>query len=74
MQGCLNFDFLSPLVADMTQVDPAKRPSIDEVVSQFDTLQKKINKHQRDSKVLYTNKNFVRRIFRKLSSMLKQLF
>ncbi|KAK7448440.1 hypothetical protein VKT23_013703 [Stygiomarasmius scandens] len=31
-------DFMSPLVADMTQDDPVKRPNIDEVVSRFDEI------------------------------------
>ncbi|KAJ6471818.1 kinase-like domain-containing protein [Mycena vitilis] len=32
------FDFLKPLVADMVHEDPAKRPSMDEVVERFEDL------------------------------------
>ncbi|KAK1233969.1 hypothetical protein PQX77_002840 [Marasmius sp. AFHP31] len=34
------FKFLHPLIADMTQDDPAKRPTMDEVVARFDTIVK----------------------------------
>lgn len=33
-------DFLAPLVRDMIQADPSKRPTIDEVVRRFDELLK----------------------------------
>ena len=33
-------EFLTPLVTDMIQPDPSKRPTIDEVVRRFDDLLK----------------------------------
>ena len=33
---------MQPLVADMVQDDPAKRPSIDEVVTRFNAMRKKM--------------------------------
>ncbi|TRM61240.1 kinase-like domain-containing protein [Schizophyllum amplum] len=34
----LGFEFLRPLVNDMTQSDPSKRPSMDQVVERFETV------------------------------------
>jgi len=36
------FEFILPLVSDMVQEDPAKRPTIDQVVSRFADMQKKL--------------------------------
>ncbi|KAF8480691.1 hypothetical protein JB92DRAFT_3085892 [Gautieria morchelliformis] len=38
LQGTVNFDFMSSLIADMTANDPAKRPSMGQVVDRFDTV------------------------------------
>ena len=35
-------DFLAPLVHDMIQPDPSKRPKIDEVIRRFDELLKHV--------------------------------
>ncbi|KAJ3884690.1 hypothetical protein GG344DRAFT_83642 [Lentinula edodes] len=43
---CKRFAFLKPLVDSMVQDDPVKRPTIDDVVVQFDAL---VRKHQRCS-------------------------
>jgi hypothetical protein len=37
-QPKLGFEFVAPLVADMCQDDPAKRPSMSEVVTRFDEI------------------------------------
>lgn len=33
-------EFMAPLIADMVQDDPSKRPTIDEVVARFEKLRK----------------------------------
>ncbi|KAF8490412.1 hypothetical protein JB92DRAFT_3085197 [Gautieria morchelliformis] len=38
LQGTVNFNFMSSLIADMTANDPAKRPSMGQVVDRFDTM------------------------------------
>ncbi|KDR71819.1 hypothetical protein GALMADRAFT_126764 [Galerina marginata CBS 339.88] len=38
IRGYRGFEFLRPLVNDMMQTDPAKRPKIDEVVKRFDDI------------------------------------
>ncbi|KAL4065250.1 hypothetical protein J3A83DRAFT_4360518 [Scleroderma citrinum] len=35
-----NFEFMRPLIADMVQDDPSKRPTMDEVVMRFETIRK----------------------------------
>ncbi|TFK74311.1 hypothetical protein BDN72DRAFT_893286 [Pluteus cervinus] len=40
--GYYGTDFLRPLIKDMVQDDPAKRPTIDEVVSRFENICKKL--------------------------------
>jgi len=37
-EGRHGFEFMKPLVDDMVQDDPKKRPSMDEVVSRFETI------------------------------------
>lgn len=34
---------MKPLVADMIQADPAKRPNMDEVVSRFEEIRRRLN-------------------------------
>ncbi|KAF8509611.1 kinase-like domain-containing protein [Hysterangium stoloniferum] len=36
------FDFMGPLIADMRQDDPSKRPTIDVVVSRFDSIRRSL--------------------------------
>jgi hypothetical protein len=36
------FDFMQPLISDMVQDDPAKRPTIDQVVKRFADVRKKL--------------------------------
>ncbi|KAF8511914.1 kinase-like domain-containing protein [Gautieria morchelliformis] len=37
------FDFMVPLITDMTQEEPLKRPSIDEVVTRFETIYRSLS-------------------------------
>ncbi|VDC04963.1 unnamed protein product [Peniophora sp. CBMAI 1063] len=45
------FDFMRPLISDMTQDDPAKRPKIDEVVRRFSELRASLDTKQLRSRV-----------------------
>ncbi|KIJ60042.1 hypothetical protein HYDPIDRAFT_139776 [Hydnomerulius pinastri MD-312] len=40
VQAKRGFEFMQPLVADMTQTDPSKRPNMDEVISRFDQIRR----------------------------------
>jgi hypothetical protein len=43
---------MKPLVSDMVQADPAKRPTIDEVVERFEKIQKKLSWWKLRSRVI----------------------
>jgi len=38
IQGYKFFEFMAPLIDDMVQDDPDKRPTMDEVIQQFNAL------------------------------------
>ncbi|KAJ7143408.1 hypothetical protein C8R43DRAFT_954181 [Mycena crocata] len=42
VQKKIGFEFMEPLVADMVQPDPTKRPKIDEVVARFEEVRKNL--------------------------------
>ncbi|EGN93995.1 hypothetical protein SERLA73DRAFT_115488 [Serpula lacrymans var. lacrymans S7.3] len=46
------FDFMEPLVKDMVQTDPAKRPTMDEVVARFDQILKQLSSWKLRSRVV----------------------
>ena len=50
--GRFGFEFLRPLLSDMIQEDPAKRPTIDEVVSRFDMIVKGLSSWKLRSRVV----------------------
>jgi len=43
MQKCKGFEFMEALVSDMVQDDPIKRPTMDEVVTRFSEIKKKLS-------------------------------
>ncbi|KAH7903355.1 hypothetical protein BJ138DRAFT_1168237 [Hygrophoropsis aurantiaca] len=57
------FDFLEGLVADMVQDDPNKRPTIDEVVSRFDTICKGLSSWKLRSRVVPKGENIISGLF-----------
>jgi hypothetical protein len=65
-QRRLGFDFMIHLVADMVQDDPAKRPTIDEVVSRFDDIQHGLSSWKLRSRVVKTNDNGLVGFFRSI--------
>ncbi|KAJ7267694.1 kinase-like domain-containing protein [Mycena haematopus] len=50
--GKLGFEFMRPLVDDMVQEDPTKRPAIDEVIARFAEIQKGLSSWKLRSRVL----------------------
>ncbi|TFK53485.1 hypothetical protein OE88DRAFT_1626029 [Heliocybe sulcata] len=46
------FEFMGPLVSDMVQDDPIKRPNMDEVVTRFENIQKSLNSWKLRSRVV----------------------
>jgi len=52
LEGRHGFDFMRPLVQDMVQDDPAKRPTMDEVVTRFEAIQKGLSSWKLRSRVI----------------------
>jgi len=54
---------MQPLVVDMTQTDPSKRPTMDEVVERFETISQGLGKWKLRSRVVDSDKSILERIF-----------
>ncbi|KAF8838515.1 hypothetical protein BDN67DRAFT_971432 [Paxillus ammoniavirescens] len=52
IQTTRGFEFMQPLVADMIQADPSKRPTMDEVVARFDTICRSLSSWKLRSRVV----------------------
>ncbi|KZT29111.1 hypothetical protein NEOLEDRAFT_1057150 [Neolentinus lepideus HHB14362 ss-1] len=51
IQKRYGFEFIEPLVSDMVQDDPSKRPTMDEVVSRFETIRKSLSSWKLRSRI-----------------------
>jgi len=54
---------MQPLVADMVQTDPSKRPTMDEVVERFETIRGGLGKWKLRSRVVDSDESVLERIF-----------
>ncbi|KAF8889082.1 kinase-like domain-containing protein [Infundibulicybe gibba] len=66
------FAFMEPLIADMVQDDPAKRPTMDEVVSRFADIRNDLSSWKLRSRFARRDENPVSGIFRSVSHWVKQ--
>ncbi|KAF7428208.1 hypothetical protein PC9H_007429 [Pleurotus ostreatus] len=57
------FEFMKPLVADMTQEDPSKRPTMDEVVTRFEQIRKGLSPWKLRSRVVKKRDSYVDGVF-----------
>lgn len=58
------FGFIKPLVADMTQEDPAKRPTMAEVVVRFNVILKGLSTKKLRSRIVYREESWIERVYR----------
>ena len=56
-------EFMQPLVADMIQIDPSKRPTMDEVVERFKTISGGLSKWKLRSRVYDSDESMLKRFF-----------
>jgi len=68
------FDFLSPLIKDMTQDDPSKRPVINDVVSRWDVILKSLSTQKLRSRVVYKNEPFLYRLWISLGAYKRRIW
>ena len=59
----LGFDFMKPLVAAMTHEDPTKRPTMDEVVTRFEQIQKGLSSWKLRSRIVKESDSYVGGLF-----------
>lgn len=58
---------MKPLVADMIQPNPAKRPKMDEVVSRFDDIRRGLSSRKLRSRVVDVDEDLFERVVRTTS-------
>ncbi|KAJ3512549.1 hypothetical protein NLJ89_g3451 [Agrocybe chaxingu] len=67
IRGYYGFDFLKPLINDMVQEDPTKRPTMDEVVKRFDTIVKGLSGWKLRSRVVPRRGNVITDVGRSIA-------
>ncbi|KAG9217560.1 hypothetical protein CCMSSC00406_0008487 [Pleurotus cornucopiae] len=60
------FEFMRPLVTDMTQADPSKRPTMDEVVERFEAIRKGLSSWKLRSRVVKSTDSSFMGFFRSI--------
>lgn len=70
----LGFEFMRELVTDMLDKDPQKRPTMDEVVSRFDTIVKGLSWYKLRSPVIKADALERWDLFRSLTHWTKQVY
>ncbi|KIJ18445.1 hypothetical protein PAXINDRAFT_8690 [Paxillus involutus ATCC 200175] len=69
----LGFDFIQPLIADMVQQDPSKRPTMDEVVKRFDTIQAGLRSWKLRSRVVNKRESVLEGVIRGTSHWIRRI-
>jgi len=64
VQKCRGFEFMEPLIADMTQEDPQKRPTAQEVVSRFVEIRRGLSIWKLRSRVVHRDEIWPMRVLR----------
>jgi len=62
-----SFEFMKPLVADMIQADPVKRPKMDQVVARFDDIRCGLSRRKLRSRVVDVDEDVFERVVRTTS-------
>ncbi|KAF4590879.1 hypothetical protein EYR40_009476 [Pleurotus pulmonarius] len=70
----LGFDFMKPLIADMTQTDPSKRPTMDEVVERFEKIRKDLTPWKLRSRVVEVPESPFSKAFRNLGHWKRRIW
>jgi hypothetical protein len=58
------FTFMTPLISDMVQEDPAKRPTMDQVVARFDEIFRSLSQWKLRSRVVGKTDSNIAGIYR----------
>jgi len=69
----LGLEFIEPLIADMVQDDPTKRPNMDEVVAEFEVIRKGLSTSKLRSRLVERNENPIVGFFRSIAACLRRM-
>jgi hypothetical protein len=61
--GKKGFEFLAPLVAEMTQEDPSKRPTMDIAMVQFEEIRRGLSSWKLRSRIVERHENTLELIY-----------
>ena len=64
---------MEPLVADMVQDDPAKRPNMDEVMAEFHILRQGLSTSKLRSRLAERDENPILGFFRNLAALARRI-
>ncbi|KAN0084563.1 Protein kinase-like domain containing protein [Tylopilus felleus] len=73
VESKLGFDFMRPLITDMVQRDPSKRPTMDEVVERFGAIRAGLNSRTLRSRIISKGENLYQRVTRGTFHWLRQI-
>jgi len=68
------FDFMKPLVSDMTQADPTKRPTMEQVVTRFDVLRRSLSSWKLRSRAVEKDEDIFIRTARAIKHLRKRIY
>ncbi|KAF9230285.1 hypothetical protein BU15DRAFT_91146 [Melanogaster broomeanus] len=67
------FNFIEPLIADMVQPDPTKRPTMDQVVARFDRIRRGLSRWKLRSRVVDKEEAVLERVTRTASHWTRRI-
>ena len=66
-------EFIEPLVADMVQDDPTKRPNMDEVVAEFEVIRRGLRTSKLRSRIVERNEGIFVSIYRSVTCWTRRI-
>jgi hypothetical protein len=69
----LGLEFMEPLVADMVQEDPSKRPNMDEAVAEFEVIRLGLGNSKLRSRLVDRGENRFIGFFRGLAAWIRRI-
>jgi len=73
-QHAINFDFMSSLITDMTDIDPVKRPTMDQVVNRFNAIFHSLNTSQLRARLVHPDELHPSLMFERWSRNISHFF
>ncbi|TBU31676.1 hypothetical protein BD311DRAFT_688661 [Dichomitus squalens] len=71
LQRAKGFEFMQPLISDMVERDPSKRPSIDEACARFEEILSSLPERTLRSRAVYRDESLVSKLFKSLKHFIR---